>query len=557
MANSSYQTLLDGPSKISNSVKFLYIPLSLIAIFGSIALFSHTILNKTSETDVVSSKARLCSHAYDPSSCLAVLSEVSHHSPGLLQQSKDADLLRMVLAKSSYHIRETMEFTHHVTSRMNDITGRAALADCMELMDMSMDRVTDSMVALASIQTGSNSHSDIHAWLSSVLTNHVTCLDGLTGAARSVMEPMVNEMVSRARASLAVFVAIAPKPKDEISEPLKGDFPSWITSKDRRLLQSSGQNINANSVVAQDGSGNYRTVQAAVDAAPSNSPNRYVIYVKKGTYKEQVNIGKNKKNLMLVGDGQDATIITGSLNVVDGSTTFRSATVAAVADGFIAQDLCFQNTAGPEKHQAVALRVGADQSVINRCKIDAFQDTLYTHSLRQFYRDCYVTGTVDFIFGDAAVVLQNCQLVARRPMNNQQNMVTAQGKTDPNTNTGTSIQNCNIVPSSDLAPVKGSIKTFLGRPWKEYSRTVVMQSSISDHIDPTGWAPWSGDFALNTLYYGEYMNRGPGAGTSERVNWPGYHVITSAAEASKFTVAQLIQGGQWLKNTGVTYTEGL
>lgn len=230
---------------------------------------------------------------------------------------------------------------------------------------------------------------------------------------------------------------------------------------------------------------------------------------------------------------------------------------AAVADGFIAQDIGFQNTAGPQKHQAVALRVGADQSVINRCKIDAYQDTLYAHSLRQFYRDCYVTGTVDYIFGDAAVVLQNCQLVARKPMSGQKNMVTAQGRTDPNSATGTSIQSCKIIPSSDLAPVKGTVKTFLGRPWKQYSRTVVMQSSISDHIDPSGWAPWDGDFALKTLYYGEYMNSGPGAGTSARVKWPGYHVITSAAEASKFTVAQLIQGGQWLKNTGVTYSEGL
>ncbi|MQL67646.1 hypothetical protein F6Q10_35135, partial [Streptomyces vinaceus] len=130
-----------------------------------------------------------------------------------------------------------------------------------------------------------------------------------------------------------------------------------------------------------DGSGKYKTVKEAVASAPDNSKTRYVIYVKKGTYKENVEIGKTKKNLMLVGDGMDATIITGNLNVVDGSTTFKSATVAAVGDGFIAQDLQIQNTAGPQKHQAVALRVGADQSVINRCKMDAFQDTLYTHTL--------------------------------------------------------------------------------------------------------------------------------------------------------------------------------
>ena len=217
----------------------------------------------------------------------------------------------------------------------------------------------------------------------------------------------------------------------------------------------------------------------------------------------------------------------------------------------------FQNTAGPEKHQAVALRVGADRSVINRCRINGYQDTLYAHSNRQFYRDSIITGTVDFIFGNAAVVFQKCKLEARKPMKSQKNMVTAQGRTDPNQNTGTSIQQCNIIPSSDLKPNPRSFPTYLGRPWKEYSRTVVMQSFIDSHVDPAGWSPWDKDFALKTLFYGEYMNSGPGAGTNKRVKWPGYHVITSAAEAQKFTVRELIQGGVWLKNTGVAFTEGL
>ena len=235
------------------------------------------------------------------------------------------------------------------------------------------------------------------------------------------------------------------------------------------------------------------------------------------------------------------------------------ANIAAVdGDGFIAQDIGFQNTAGPQKHQAVALRVGADRSVINRCFIDAYQDTLYAHSNRQFYRDSQITGTVDFIFGNAAVVFQSSKLVARKPGNGQKNMVTAQGRTDPNQPTGTSIQKCDVIASSDLEPVKTSVKSYLGRPWKEYSRTVVMQSNIGDHIDPAGWSVWNdSSYALKTLYYGEYANRGPGAGVSKRVKWAGYHVITSPAEARKFTVAELIQGGTWLKDTGVTYVEGL
>ncbi|KAE8659751.1 hypothetical protein F3Y22_tig00116962pilonHSYRG01009 [Hibiscus syriacus] len=121
------------------------------------------------------------------------------------------------------------------------------------------------------------------------------------------------------------------------------------------------------------------------------------------------------------------------------------------------------------KAEVVALRFGADQSVLNRCKIDAYQDTLNAHSNREFYRD----SSVPFIFGKAAVVFQNSKRVARKPMNPKSNMVTAS-----NQNTGTSIQSCNMTASADLEPVKASIKSYLGRAWKEYSRTVVIQSYI-------------------------------------------------------------------------------
>ncbi|KAG5622861.1 hypothetical protein H5410_008079 [Solanum commersonii] len=550
MATSS-QPLLDSPkTKSSSSTKALFVLLSLATIVGSVGLISIWAINGTGPS--ISLTTPVCETAHDQPSCLAILSEVA---PVGVIDAKIVDLLQMVLHKSSLKIHETIDLTNNVNGRINDAKEQAALADCLELMDLSRDRLMDSMIGLGNLSA--QAHFDIHSWLSSILTNHVTCIDGLNGQARSIMEPMLNDLVARARTSLALMVAIAP-PKSTNNVPTVSDgLPSWVSANDRKLLQLSANAIAANVVVAKDGSGNYKTLLEAVTSAPDNSNTRYVIYVKKGIYKENVEIGKKKKNIMLVGDGMDATIITGNLNVVDGATTFNSATVAAVGDGFIAQDLQFQNTAGPQKHQAVALRVGADQSVINRCKIDAFQDTLYTHTLRQFYRDCYITGTVDFIFGNAAVVFQNSKLAARKPMSGQNNMVTAQGREDPNQNTGTSIQNCDIIPSSDLAPVKGSVKTYLGRPWKAYSRTVYMQSNIGDHIDPAGWSEWDGDFALKTLYYGEYMNKGAGAGISKRVNWPGYHKDLTTSEAAKFTVGQLIQGAAWLKSTGVTYTEGL
>uniref|UniRef100_K3YL78 Pectinesterase n=2 Tax=Setaria TaxID=4554 RepID=K3YL78_SETIT len=239
--------------------------------------------------------------------------------------------------------------------------------------------------------------------------------------------------------------------------------------------------------------------------------------------------------------------------------------------GFIARDLTFENTAGPAKHQAVALRCDSDLSVFYRCAFEGYQDTLYAHSLRQFYRECRVTGTVDFVFGNAAAVFQGCLLLARLPLPAQKNSVTAQGRLDANMTTGFAFQFCNVSAHDELlAAAAGSAgndtgngtaafptQTYLGRPWKQYSRVVFMQSYIGGVVRPEGWLAWDGEFALDTLYYGEYMNTGPGAGVGARVRWPGFHVMTSPAEAGNFTVAQFIEGNMWLPPTGVKYTAGL
>lgn len=230
---------------------------------------------------------------------------------------------------------------------------------------------------------------------------------------------------------------------------------------------------------------------------------------------------------------------------------------AAVGEKFLARDITFQNTAGPSKHQAVALRVGSDLSAFYRCDMLAYQDTLYVHSNRQFYVSCFISGTVDFIFGNAASVFQDCDIHARKPNSGQKNMLTAQGRTDPNQNTGIVIQKCRIGATSDLQSVISSFPTYLGRPWKEYSRTVVMQTTISNVINAAGWYEWDGNFALSTLYYGEYKNTGAGADTSKRVTWKGFKVITSATEAQGFTPGSFIAGGSWLSSTGFPFTLGL
>lgn len=136
-------------------------------------------------------------------------------------------------------------------------------------------------------------------------------------------------------------------------------------------------------------------------------------------------------------------------------------------------------------------------------------------------------------------------------------MVTAQGRKDPNQNTGTTIQNYHILASPELQLVQKFSPTYLGRPWKEYSRTIVMQSYIGSHVEQAGWFEWNGEFALRTLYYGECENRGPGSDTSRRVNWVGYRIMSEPNEAVNFGVEEFIQGGDWLGGTGVCYFPGL
>ncbi|XP_073307798.1 pectinesterase-like [Primulina huaijiensis] len=547
---STTEPLLNTPQKSKFICKFLYTALAFVALLVS-AVFLASNLSKQTQNDV----SHICQRALHPETCQDFVSQVV--SSAIFETKDTTVILQKLLMKEAHLMKNASFHARNLRNQMNEKTEQGAMSDCIELLDMSFDRVLDSVKA---IRDGTRmSRADARTWLSGVLTNHVTCFDGLQNSSRKSMETFLEDLILRARASLAILATVSePETDFAVLSALGGMLlPPWITAMDKTLLETSGNAIKADITVAADGSGNYKTVAEAVKAAPTNSKTRYVIYVKKGTYKENVEVASNKKNLMIVGDGMDSTTITGDLSVGGGSTTFNSATLAAVGDGFILQDIGIKNTAGAAMNQAVALRLGADKSVINRCRLDAFQDTLYAHSQRQFYKQCYITGTVDFIFGNSAVVFQKCKLAARKPMAKQQNMVTAQGRTDPNQNTATSIQGCDIIASSDLEPVQSSFRTYLGRPWKEYSRTVVMQSNISSVIDPAGWAKWSGDFALDTLYYGEYQNEGAGAGTSKRVDWPGYHVITKSSDAMKFTVKELIQGGDWLGSTGVSYTEGL
>ena len=224
---------------------------------------------------------------------------------------------------------------------------------------------------------------------------------------------------------------------------------------------------------------------------------------------------------------------------------------------FMARDITFQNTAGPQMGQAVALRSSSDLSVFYRCAFLGYQDTLFVHSQRQFYKMCYIFGTIDIIFGNAAVVFQSCMIYARVPVFGQANVITAQGRADPNQNTGIVIHGCRIMADQDLRGKIASITTYLGRPWHDYSRTVFMQSYIDNVIDPVGWLAWSDTSVdVDNVFYGEFDNHGPGAKTSTRAQWLGFKLLNKN-EALNFTVTNFMMGDTWLHYANIPYTAGL
>ncbi|KAE8675414.1 putative pectinesterase/pectinesterase inhibitor 20 [Hibiscus syriacus] len=464
-----------------------------------------------------------------------------------------------------------------------------ALQDCQFLAETNVDFLSYTSERIKFDRVDTFVADDLHCLLSAVLTNVQTCVEGLEAMplASSVKHDLLPSMSNGTNflsVSLALFrhgwvhgfINSLLGRNHVVSNLVHGrdsPLPLIMLGQDREVYESAsrrkdvradgkGEGVSVSHVVVvnPDGNGNFTTINEAVAAAPNNtgdSNQHFLIYVAAGIYEEYVSIPKKKQNLMMIGAGINKTIITGNHNFVDGSTTFNSATFAVVGKGFVAVDITFRNTAGPSKHQAVAVRNGADMSTFYRCSFEGYQDTLYAHSLRQFYKECDIYGTIDFIFGNAAVVLQNCNIYPRLPMPNQFNTITAQGRTDPNQNTGISIHKCVIKPAADLSSSDGKTKTYLGRPWKEYSRTVYMQSFMDSLIEPSGWSEWAGNFALDTLYYAEYDNKGPGSNTTSRVQWGGYHKDISESESDGFTVSKFIDGEDWLPATGVPFHGGL
>ncbi|CAN0902557.1 Probable pectinesterase/pectinesterase inhibitor 59 [Linum grandiflorum] len=415
---------------------------------------------------------------------------------------------------------------------------------------------------------------DAQTWLSSALTNVETCRAGSTDLNMpNFIAPMIkssnlSDLITNTLAVNGAMLAAEEKENihadDQLLPVSTGRVTAeWRRNDERKLLEGSIASliVKSDTVVAKDGSGNFKTVQAAVDLAAKRDDFRekFIIRVKKGVYEETIEVLDSNHNVWLVGDGIGVTIITGNRSVGSGNyTTFSSATAGIDGARFVARGITFRNTAGPEKRQAVALRSASDLAVFYQCSFQGYQDTLFIQTQRQFFRECHLSGTVDFIFGNAAAVFQNCLIFVRRPMDGQINTITAQGRQNSFEHTGFSIHGSKILPSPELKPVADKFPTYLGRPWMRYSRTVVMKSYMDGIVSPDGWSKWGGtDFALNSLYFGEYNNTGAGACTDYRVKWRGFHVINDDVTAKQFTVNGLYAGRSWLPSTGVPFSGDL
>ncbi|WVY99638.1 hypothetical protein V8G54_025708, partial [Vigna mungo] len=442
---------------------------------------------------------------------------------------------------------------------------KMALETCKQLMNLSVSELERSFIGMSefNLMSVDKIFMNLKVWLSGALTYQDTCLDqfeNTTSDAGKKMQDLLTTSMHMTSNGLSIISALSDTFTNLNATKLLG----------RRLLQDSEPpygglnetlilNRKPNVTVAKDGSGDFKTINEALNKVPKKNKTPFVIYIKEGIYQEYVEVKKNMTHVVFIGDGGKKTRITGNKNYIDGVTTYKTATVAIQGDNFVGMNMGFENSAGAEKHQAVALRVQADKSVFYNCSMDGYQDTLYVHTLRQYYRDCTISGTIDFVFGNALAVFQNCTFVIRKPMKNQQCIVTAQGRKEKEEPSAIVIQGGSIVADPEYYPVRFDNKAYLARPWKTYSKTIFMDTYIEDLIQGEGYMPWQtleGPTGMDTCFYAEYHNTGPGSDKSKRVNWNGILNLNSKA-ARLFSPSKFFHGLDWVRATGVPCFHGV
>lgn len=279
--------------------------------------------------------------------------------------------------------------------------------------------------------------------------------------------------------------------------------------------------------VARDGTGEFRTLSEAIEVCRAFMDYTKVIYVKKGLYKEKVVVPQWLTNIEIVGEDRDETIITYDdhanikLPGTDRSMgTFRSYTMRVEGNGITFKNITIENNAA-QLGQAVALHTEGDRLTFINCRLLGNQDTIYTGTAgtRLYFKDCYIDGTTDFIFGPSTAWFENCTIHSKR------NSYVTAASTPKDVKYGYVFNNCRLTADPDVT------KVYLGRPWRDYGYTLFMNCELGAHIRPEGWHPWQKE-RMNTARYLEYNNRGEGASTEGRAAWSRRLTKKEAAEVT-------------------------
>jgi pectinesterase len=282
--------------------------------------------------------------------------------------------------------------------------------------------------------------------------------------------------------------------------------------------------------VAPDGSGDAKTVQAAIDSVPEKNKERIVIHIKPGTYKERIEVPKTKPLITFLGDDAKTTILTHDWNAKhigpDGKEVGTGGSYSTKINGkdFIAENITFENTAG-DTGQALAIFADADRLIFRHCRFLGWQDTIYANGGRQFYDQCYIEGRVDFIFGNATAVFKDCTIHSKNGGH-----VTA-ASTAQEKPFGYVFLDCKLTGEGAQAD--------LGRPWRPYAAVAFIRCEIGPHIKPEGWNNWKKEENEKTARYSEYKCTGPGADRSKRVKWSKE---LPDDEAAKYTAENILKG---------------
>ncbi|MBL6449265.1 pectin esterase [Fulvivirga sp. 29W222] len=285
-------------------------------------------------------------------------------------------------------------------------------------------------------------------------------------------------------------------------------------------------------VVARDGSGDYTSIQEAINSSKAFPYQRVIIKVKNGVYREKVKVYAWNPNISLIGEDKEKTIITydDHFKKIDlgRNSTFHTATLSVEGCSFYASNLTIRNTAG-DVGQAIALSVSANKVMIENCNIEGNQDTLYTsgEGFRQYYHKCYIEGTTDFIFGNATALFSNCTIHSKAD-----SYITA-ASTPQHEPFGYAFAHCTLTADEHVS------KVYLGRPWRKYAKTVFVETVIGDHVVEEGWSMWSGE-EDNHAFYAEYKCTGPGFKPESRVGWS--HQLDSL-EVAKYTIENILGTG--------------